>query len=339
MFSRGLKRHPTLLVYLLSWVAFSIATCFLLYSGRGMEAHPPYGLCLTQVSLINAAYWMIAFAAVSLVLHLRFTLPTVNPAQQQSRAREAILVAIPPIAAVVYLCIFFVANRVSPNSVAVERGRLNCRFQERPETRFFAKLTPILLGVLLSICFVTSIHMLHKTVHKLLDVRGWRLKNSLQAPRGAWLRILARFVVFGAYSITTMVASLIDAITPQGPAHYFVDMYVATLPLVAFSIFGTLPDIRKIWNDWRGQKSMRDMRTSEFNVELAEWRQTSRHLQSFDSLPGANSDSHVLSGDSTLVTSEDGFDKHGKMPAKEPATVRSSFTMGSSARVEEFPEP
>lgn len=47
--------------------------------------------------------------------------------------------------------------------------------------------------------------MLHKTVHKLLDVRGWRLKDSLQAPRGPWLRILARFVVFGAYSVTTMM--------------------------------------------------------------------------------------------------------------------------------------
>lgn len=29
LFSKSMKRHPTLLVYLLSWVAFSLAACFL----------------------------------------------------------------------------------------------------------------------------------------------------------------------------------------------------------------------------------------------------------------------------------------------------------------------
>lgn len=275
LFNKGFKRHPTLLLYLLSWVAYSVASCLLLYAGHVNDVVPPYDLCLAQVSLINAAYWMIAFGAVALMLHLRFTLPTVNPnATAYAPIRDGLLVALSPVMAGVYLVLFFVAHRVKPSLVAVERGRVTCRFQSTPDARFFSKLTPVLLALLLTICFGMSIYMLRKTVHKLLDIRGWKLKRSLQAPRGPWLRILTRFIVFGFYSITTMIASFIEAVTPQGPAHEFVDYYVATLPLAAFLIFGTLPDIRKIWIEWRTNRSMR---TSEFDMHIVSGNRMTRH--------------------------------------------------------------
>lgn len=48
--------------------------------------------------------------------------------------------------------------------------------------------------------------MLRKTVQKLLDFRGWKLKDALHISNGPWFRILARFVVFGSYSVLTMVS-------------------------------------------------------------------------------------------------------------------------------------
>lgn len=87
--------------------------------------------------------------------------------------------------------------------------------------------------------------MLRKTVQKLLDFRGWKLKDALHISNGPWFRILARSVAVGSYSVLTMVsvalspcarvgsdggfsACLILTFTPQGPAHDFVDMCVAT---------------------------------------------------------------------------------------------------------------
>jgi hypothetical protein len=257
LINRSFNRHPTLLVYLLSWVCFSISACLLLYTGH-TESHPPYNLCLAQVALINAAYIMIAFAAVSLMLQLRFTLPTVNTNPKPSRLRDAILVAVPPVASGLYMILFYAARAVEDDLVAVERGRFTCRFQEGPKRRFFAKFTPILLGLLLSICLAVSMFLLHRTVRRLVSVRGWELKDTLKSRFNdgvPWLRILSRFVIFGIYSVLTMVACLITAITPQGPFHEFVDFYVATLPLAAASIFGTVPDLREMWRQWRTSRT------------------------------------------------------------------------------------
>ncbi|KAH7108458.1 hypothetical protein BKA62DRAFT_764511 [Auriculariales sp. MPI-PUGE-AT-0066] len=224
-----------------------------------------------QVALINASYMMIAFAAVSLMLQLRFTLPTANAAPKPSHVRDVILVAIPPSTGVLYMVLFYSVHAVKPEAVAVERGRFTCRFIEGPERRFFAKFTPIVLGVLLLICFGVSIYLLRRTVQRLVSVQGWKLKEGLK-PRWAdgvpWLRILTRFVVFGLYSVLTVVASLIDAITPQGPFHEFVDFYVATLPLAAASIFGTIPDLRKMWQQWKtGRRRSCDSDVTMVNPE------------------------------------------------------------------------
>ncbi|KZV79207.1 hypothetical protein EXIGLDRAFT_782642 [Exidia glandulosa HHB12029] len=245
--SKNTRRHPTLHMFLLSWVFFSVSACFLLYTGHGMSANPPYALCVVQVGLINATYWMIGFSGVSLVLQLWFTLPSTNGSTRESRLRELLLLIVPPSAAVVYLVVFLATSRVSQSATAVERGRLTCRFQDRPSTEFFARLTPIVTAILVLCCFFFSTRMLYTTVQCLSEIRGWRLKDTLQSPDrgGPWLKILTRVTMFIAWLIPTLAASLIDAVTPQSPVHYLVDMYIALLPLAAFCIFGTLPGVRK----------------------------------------------------------------------------------------------
>lgn len=54
---------------------------------------------------------------------------------------------------------------------------------------------------------------------------------------------------------------------------------------------------------------MQDMRTSEFNMEVANWRRSSHYIRTYDS-------ANRSGGDSTLVTSDSGFEleKHGKLP-------------------------
>ena len=46
------------------------------------------------------------------------------------------LVAIPPMAAGLYLALFYVAHGIDPSVVAVERGRVTCRFRAQPSTKF-----------------------------------------------------------------------------------------------------------------------------------------------------------------------------------------------------------
>jgi len=245
LFTRGLRRHPTLLNFLVSWIVYSIAVCLLFYAGHGLDQIPPPSLCLAQVALINAAYFKIAFAAVALMLHLFLTLPTVNDFRGPSPIRETILVLLAPFVFGLYLIVFFAVNSAAPQYVLVERGRLTCRFQSTPTTSFFSKFTPAIICIAMLSCLIMSMWMFKKTVKHVLNWRDWRLRSNLNGPRGPWFRILLRFTVFCVYAVLTEIASLIDVFAPQGPSHDIVDMYVATLPLAAFFIFGTLPDIRR----------------------------------------------------------------------------------------------
>ncbi|EJD55425.1 hypothetical protein AURDEDRAFT_155664 [Auricularia subglabra TFB-10046 SS5] len=239
---RGLNRHPTLLNFLASWILYSIATCLLLYTGNAFEAHPPEVVCLVQVPLQQAAFLVIAFSAVALMLQLWFTLPTVAKVSAPSAVRDILLIALPYVCGAIYLAIFFSYYAVSTDGVVVERGRLTCRLAEGQQAVFFSKLTPIVVALLLVICLVMSAWMLKKTVKKLANVRHWSLKDGLQAPKSPWLPILTRFSMFSFYATLTIFACLIVAATPQGIGRYIVDWYTATLPIAAFIIFTPWPN-------------------------------------------------------------------------------------------------
>ncbi|KAH7104096.1 hypothetical protein BKA62DRAFT_693514 [Auriculariales sp. MPI-PUGE-AT-0066] len=238
---RGFSRHPSLLQFLASWLWYSVATSLLLYTGNGYQNNPPHGICFAQVALQQAGLLIISFSAIALMLQLFFTLPTVSTSKPFSKARDFLLVSMPYILSLLYVGIFCGVAARAPDYMTVERGRFTCRISDGKAANFFNKFVPAIISSSMIICLCMSIYMLHKTVKRLFGM-NWSLKDGLQSSSGrSWLPILTRFAVFGLYAVLCIVASLIMAFTPQGPAHEIVDWYTVTLPLAAFFIFVPWP--------------------------------------------------------------------------------------------------
>jgi hypothetical protein len=69
--------------------------------------------------------------------------------------------------------------------------------------------------------------------------------GSSSAP---WMRVLLRFTIFAVYAFLTALACLFRIVLKDTMTlHTVVALYVATLPLAAFFVFGSLPDVLSVW--------------------------------------------------------------------------------------------
>ncbi|KAH7100982.1 hypothetical protein BKA62DRAFT_770980 [Auriculariales sp. MPI-PUGE-AT-0066] len=238
LFSRRVHRNPLLLGFMSSWTVYSLATCILLYSGHQGDKEVNHALCLAQAATVNGSLIMAAISAFILVLHLRITMPRPDmPLGKVGFGPMAMfgLAAIPPLSLIIYLSTLLGIEGRHPGLLQAERRDLICGFRSTGAAWYADRISPIIIGVLLLVsCGLSS--FLFTTTY------SWRSAITSRSTAAPWMRIMLRFTIFTVYAGLTMIACIFRIVLKDSMAlHTAVAIYVATLPLAAFLVFGTLP--------------------------------------------------------------------------------------------------
>jgi len=73
LFSKRIRRPPSVINFCISWIIFSISYCLTIYDGSSVRGTPPFALCLTQAAMIHGAPPMAVIAALALVFQVWHT--------------------------------------------------------------------------------------------------------------------------------------------------------------------------------------------------------------------------------------------------------------------------
>jgi len=256
-FSKRVSRHPTLFTLLLASVIYSFGTSILLYTGHDDGPQPPHALCLAQLSLIHGGLIMAAAAALSLVVYMLLTIPTLDGPRDVSIRTRVILGSMGPLTFVLYVLVLAEINEGKPGTIIFSRGRVThlCTFATGTPT-FIVKAPIIVIGVGVSVALAVTGFILYKVIHLLRGtLGGWKIREALRSPHGPWLRLLFRFIIFVLYVLVAAISCVAEIPTKDGSVtHDAVDIVVGTFPMALFLIFGTQTDVLRVWRFWRRAK-------------------------------------------------------------------------------------
>ncbi|KAG8950945.1 hypothetical protein FRC04_007009 [Tulasnella sp. 424] len=185
--SRNVRRDPTLVNMIISWIIFTVVLCMLYYAGDQSGAEPPFGVCLAQAS-------MLAGAPVILI------------------------------------------NR--------KRSWLFCSIDG-----------PMVIAVSVVSAVLSGITVLLEGWIALLFYRHGTQIASTKTESAFNVRIILRVIAFSLYSGFCWVSFIIFG-TKWDVVPW---MLTATVPLVAFVIFGSQKSVLRVWTFWIPRKPREEL--------------------------------------------------------------------------------
>ncbi|KAL5507117.1 hypothetical protein ACEPAH_6573 [Sanghuangporus vaninii] len=231
---KGLRRHPMLVNFLVTWIIYSISFCILLYLGKQFGPEPKHALCDIQASLIYGTAVMTPTAGLSFVLSLWFGLQAV--AENRSdipnhKLRDRMLIAAPYATFVVF--VLFTALYGASSSVSRNRYLFYCTINSR--------IVDVVPGIA-AVIMLTIIVFEGLIAYKLF--RMHKAFVSMRSNNGPPLHMIIRVVVFSIYSFLSIVACISFWSKTGAEFPYIIQ---ASLPTAAFVVFGTQRDILEAW--------------------------------------------------------------------------------------------
>ncbi|KLO13767.1 hypothetical protein SCHPADRAFT_940095 [Schizopora paradoxa] len=228
------RRHPAFINIVIAWLVYGISALFLLYEGQGIKTQqrPGFGLCLTQAALIYAGSAAVGMTNIALVVQLWLEFRGSRYAKG-SRGALLSLVVTPWIVFLGFFVFTMTLGLRDPSLVSIQ-------------WTFYCTLSsPILVDV------VSGVSMASLFVVFLFEVAIIRMlvKSSLQfrtANRTSYY-LAIRVTVFASYSLVTFV---VYTIMTMHPTLIFPYLFLATLPLAAFLIFGTQKENIQLWTKY-----------------------------------------------------------------------------------------
>jgi len=259
-FSKKANRHPTLINLCLTWILSGIFSCILLYWGVQQGSEPPFGLCLTQSSLIYGIPPMTATAVCALVFQIWLGLfnskkETLDP--RWGIFRTAILLAAPYI---VY------------GSWATAAAWLGIQHQEdvsRNRRFFYCSLDHPQLtnGIGIFTALILTITMTFEIWIAVILRKNWRDIRRAGSGGGVALDLIFRVCLFGVYVIMGMVLSLLSIVAPKSPIP---DLWVASVGIVVVLIFGSQKDVFRTLMFWRKREDRTQLQSQDSTAHLEE---------------------------------------------------------------------
>jgi len=236
------RRHPTLLNFLLVWFAYAMASLILLFARQEKTYPPEFRLCLAQASLVYATTVAAAAGTLGLVLQLWMDIRAVR----FSKSPRIIfaLVAFPWILFILISvgCIIFASMR---HEVVTLRWLFYCSLESNAVIWIVSALT-LTINVLI-IVFQGSV------MYKLYNAA----RQSRSVNRSAH-NLTIRVSVFAVYSIVTLLVSLVLVLKPT---LIFAYIFISSLPLAVFLVFGTQKEHFRIWfGFWQKPEAQRHLR-------------------------------------------------------------------------------
>ncbi|EJD03587.1 uncharacterized protein FOMMEDRAFT_139814 [Fomitiporia mediterranea MF3/22] len=225
-------RHPTLLNLLASWIVYATANLLLLYSGEARKESPEFGVCLTQASMIYGSTVGVAAATLGLVLQLwlEFRGMSLTKDSRTSTLTNVQLMLLPWASFALITIGSAVFGAKHPDLVSIQ-WQFYCTLTSNAVIYTVCTFTLVLLALILG--FQASVL---RTLFK--ASRQFRASNQNS------YHLVLRVGIFTIYSVITFIVSIVITLKPTATFAY---LFVSTLPLAAFFIFGTQKENLRFW--------------------------------------------------------------------------------------------
>jgi len=244
MFSRKATRHPTLINLCVTWILSGIFTCTLLYSGAHEGPEPPFGLCVTQSSLVYGVPPMTATAVCALVFQVWLGLFNSKKEAVDLRwttFRTAFLLISPYIVYGAWATAAAWLGIQNPEKISRNRRFFYCSLE----------LSTLTDGIGLFTALILIITMVFEIWIAVIVRKNWRDIRRAGSGGGVALDLIFRVFLFGIYIILGTVLSLLSLVAPKSPIP---DIWVVTVPVIVVIIFGSQKDVFRVLFFWRKRK-------------------------------------------------------------------------------------
>jgi hypothetical protein len=240
IFSKRVRRHPTLVNLCITWIFSGIFSLLLFYAGEHKGPEPAPGLCIIQSSLIYGIPPMWSVAILMMVYHMIVAFDDDPAKTRVSTLKLSLMLSAPYIAQFS----FSMANLI----VALE----NPTKVNRKKRFFYCSLkVPALINAMTLFTFIVSVGILMLQLQlAAILYRNWRGIRKAGRSSGVDVQLILRVLAFGIYVFFGMVANVISTFVERSFAP---DIYAATFGTVVLLVFGTQPDILRVWCFWRSQ--------------------------------------------------------------------------------------
>jgi len=233
LYSKDVRRHSTWISFCCAWVVSSVSYLFLAFGGEQVSNNqPPFQYCLISAILSYGAPVLTAFAMLSVVIQLWFTVAaiTMRHEQQPSPFRNYLLVAMPYMFWLVIILNSVIMGLINRGRVRRANSGLYCVI----DNGIPGKINTVLcvLAMIATLGIEASIGIKAR--------RHMRSVGSAQLPIG----MLVRVVLFTAAGVVAIAMSFIFVTRVFSPLP---NIFIALMPIAAVLIFGTQADILGIW--------------------------------------------------------------------------------------------
>ncbi|TDL28327.1 hypothetical protein BD410DRAFT_215623 [Rickenella mellea] len=243
---KSVPRHPTLINFCISWIVFSIPYVFLIYAHQEGKEDPSFQLCLAQTSMIHGGPPMVSVAGLAMTIQLWCTQRQVNLDHRMwwRYSRRFWMIA-PPYIAYLFFALLAMIFGLQHRAKVISQNQLYCNIQD-VGFRFIVPSFTAAIMLCILICetaiVVTLLH--HRSEVKIL----WPLHEE----RRISLSLTLRIALFSMYCCMSLAACMSLLAEPMNPFPYMIQ---ATLPIVAFLVFGTQKDLLRLWCFWKSKGS------------------------------------------------------------------------------------
>ncbi|OCB87115.1 hypothetical protein A7U60_g5850 [Sanghuangporus baumii] len=230
------RRHPTLISLLLSWIVYTTANLLLLYSGEARKTQPAFGVCLTQASMIYGSTVGVAAATLGLVLQLWLEFRGLKLMKDDRINRLSLLLL--PWASFALITIGSAAYGAKHQSRVSIEWHFYCTIRSKAVVYTVSAFTLLFLALTLGFQAVILRTLLRASRH-------------FRAVNQSSYHLVLRVGIFTIYSVITFVVSVVITLDPTTTFAY---LFVSTLPLACFLIFGTQKENLRFWFRIPGKK-------------------------------------------------------------------------------------
>lgn len=245
--SRTVTRRPTVINVCCTWIVSSVSASLLLYVGRETGLDPNQELCIAQSALLSGVLPMTTTACLALVYHAWTLLNRAGPQDASKRAGSlvnALLLGVPYVFFAMFTAIAAKLGTDYPTRVSRVQKYFYCSIDLAPFNYAVAILSALA-------CFGAIALYAH------LVICLWRARRSLM-PFAPPANISVDFCVrIGVFAVCMLTATLAKLVSLGDSNTVFPDMFMASVGLAVFFIFGTQMDVIHAWLSWRRPKFAR----------------------------------------------------------------------------------
>ncbi|THV00818.1 hypothetical protein K435DRAFT_750751 [Dendrothele bispora CBS 962.96] len=244
IFSKRAKRHPTLINVCVTWILSGFYSLFLFYGGVPRMSDPPpsRALCVAQASTMYGITPMWSVAILVLMYHL-VAVTRGRPEAWKGKAKMILMIGSPYIVAFAFtLAALVISLTHDPKLVDRRFGAFFCGLNFKPLFNAMSIFTFIM-------CL--GINTLEIQLAMIL-YRNWQGLRQAGHHYNVEIQLLIRVFVFGIYIFFGMGANIVSMFDYHTVAPY---VYAATVGTVILLVFGSQPDVLRVWCFWRKDPS------------------------------------------------------------------------------------